>query len=45
MPGDKAAGMASGSLLELRPESADDAELLFTLYASTRAQELALTIC
>jgi ribosomal protein S18 acetylase RimI-like enzyme len=43
MSGDEAAGMASGSLLELRSETADDAEFLFTLYASTRAQELALT--
>ena len=43
MPGDEVAVIASGSLPELRAETAEDEEFLFTLYASTRAQELALT--
>jgi ribosomal protein S18 acetylase RimI-like enzyme len=35
--------MASDSLIELRPEAPEDAEFLYALYASTRADELKLT--
>ena len=43
MPAQEAPGAALACPLALREETAEDAEFLYTLYAGTRAQELALT--